>query len=177
MGGEIPCVQLFWNPKAIQTSFCCWFFLLYFCSLAYCQFALCQQPSQRTVLTRSLHGEGTGFDTYCPFLTNLNDCFFSFLWLLECQEVYVLSGDYSFSDVANDVFIVYIFEFFQSYLLVLRQKLTVMNIQAFGKISIYYHTKNRFLKCRIYIRFYFARRCVTFSLFYSKRQTDSCRQI
>ena len=35
--------------------------------------------------------------------------------------------DYFFYDVANDVFILYIFEFFQSYLLVLTQELTVMN--------------------------------------------------
>ena len=36
-------------------------------------------------------------------------------------------GLFCFHDAANDVFIVYIFEFFQSYLLVLRQELTVMN--------------------------------------------------
>ena len=36
-------------------------------------------------------------------------------------------GTIFFHYVANDVFIVYIFEFFQSYLVVLRQELTVPN--------------------------------------------------
>lgn len=71
-------------------------FLLCLFSLAYCQKALCQLPLLRTALTRNLHSKGTGFDAYCPFLTNLKDCFFFFLWLLECKEVCVLSGDYFF---------------------------------------------------------------------------------
>ena len=90
-------------------------------------FAQRQQPSQRTALTRKLHSEGTGFVTYCPLLTNLNDSFF-FVFMVTgvLGNICPFRGLF-FYDVANDVFIVYIFEFFQSYLLVLTQELTEMN--------------------------------------------------
>lgn len=127
MEGEIPCVQPFSNPESYLDVFLMLVFLLCLFSLAYCEKAPCQLPLLRTALTRNLHSKGTGFDACCPFSTNLKDWFFFFLRLLECQEVYVLSGDYFFRDVANDVFIVQIFEFFHSYLLVLKQELTVTN--------------------------------------------------
>ena len=127
MGGKISGAQSFPNPESYLDVLLMLVFLLCLFSLTYCQKAPCQLPLLRTGLTRNLQSKGTGFDAYCPFLTNLKDCFVFFLWLRECQEICVLSGDYFFRDVANDVFIVQIFEFFQSYLVVLRQELTVPN--------------------------------------------------